>query len=151
VAIFYLRPSTNPFILSPFKFAANENPMGLKMPRYMEDYTILTHAFSPNERYICSLVDDLNHNQPGAAALWDCQSEEYLLTQIWSPTADCRPSHVQFDTFRPETLYKLIRDSNHYMAGGTRGFIQIDLSDRALSTAFANPTKPRRSRDTISA
>jgi hypothetical protein len=80
-SIFDLHWQTFSF-LPPFQFAANENPWGLKISKYMEGYTILTHAFSPNERYIYCLVDDLNHNSPGVLAVWDRQSEEFLLTQI---------------------------------------------------------------------
>jgi hypothetical protein len=141
-SIFDLHQQSFSFI-PPFKFAANENPQGLKMPKYMEGYTILTHAFSHNERYICFPADDLNHSSPGVVAVWDRQSEEFLLTQIWSGTADCRPSHVQFDTSRPETLHMLIRASNHSMTGGTRGFIQIDLSDKSTFDCFHESNKTR--------
>jgi Cdc6-like AAA superfamily ATPase len=127
--------------LPPFKFAENENPLALKMPEYAPDYTILSHAFSPNERYICFLIDDLNHRQPAVFAVWDCQSEEYPLTLIWSRSADCRASHVQFDMSRTEILHMLIHRASHSITGGPPGFIQVDLADKSTFACLRESSK----------
>lgn len=125
--------------LPPLSFSSDENPLGLKIPDY-SDYTIVTHSFSPCEKYIYCLICSLGINSmPVILVVWDRRTGLVLFKQIWSFRASCRPSQVQFDTNNPEILHILL-DGNRVEKWG-QGFIHVNLLDK---DAFAHLLEPNR-------
>ena len=122
-------------------FAADENPFGLEIADYGENWTILAHSFSLCEKYFSFLIDHLNHYQPVVLAVWDRLAGKFVYAQIWSRGAAILPSPMQFDGSRSETLHLLVNPGNHSLMGGTYGFVQLDLADK---TTFSSPRETNK-------
>jgi hypothetical protein len=110
----------------------SSNPLELEIANYYENGSIVSHSFSPCERYISFFLDSINHQQPAPLGIWDRQTENWTYAQIFSAEGrgtSFRPYGVQFDSARSETLHLLVDSGGHGRRKESHGFIEIDIKD----------------------
>ncbi|KAF2189399.1 hypothetical protein K469DRAFT_64389 [Zopfia rhizophila CBS 207.26] len=122
-------------------FSLGQDSISLR--NYDENYTILSHAFSPCEKYAYSFVDDLNHIFTCFFTIWDRASGQILFAHAVRSNSEYRPRAVSYDPELPGVLHVLMQSNGEGVnSNSERGFIRIDVSDSNTLDALVALSSP---------